>query len=59
MVWAQVTYPNDLKKFMARALPPTQAPPMNSAKTLRVTWIPVMALMMPIGIMKTRQRARP
>lgn len=54
-----ITDPKDLKKFMAKALPSTQAPPMNSANTFKVTSIPVMALMIPIGMTKMMARNRP
>lgn len=53
------TYPYDLKKFMASALPSTIIPPMNSAMTFSVISMPVMAATTPIGMTKMRHSRIP
>lgn len=43
----------------AKAFPGCHAPPMNSARTLNSTSMPVVAKMIPVGIVKRIARARP
>lgn len=55
----KATYPYDLKKFIAKALPSTIIPPINSASTFNVTSIPVMAATIPMGMTNMRQSQIP